>query len=837
MNMQPVAKPVARKSLAWAGIGLLAICVVMFIDREVALFGASLPWEVVDAAAVLTEFGEGQWMIVPPALLFIWGWRSGRDNLARWAFLLGITVVGSGLIANAIKIVFGRWRPVAFIEGEEYGFNWFAFGSVRASFPSGHATTAAATAVVLALWFPKWRWVAITIGVAIASTRVVLSMHYPSDIIAGWTLGAACVSLALWIWWRLSPTSVPVPMTLGVPRSPVAIVWTAIILGTIARTIAGIFLPLGVDEAYEVATCKSVVLSGFDHPPLVYWMTRAGLWLNSLMNPLGAVDPIWIRTPFILAFAFSTWLAWRMCALAISPAAGAWAAALLNLSALFCVAIGGWALPDGPLLVAILLAAYCLVRGGVTASGQVAALRPWSPTKTWVLVGLALGLAALAKYQAILTAVAISIYLLTTPHGRRALLTPAPWIGAAIALAMTAPIVIWNGSNDWVSLRFQGGRASSVGGLHPLRMLELLGSQAGILLPWIWGPLVFEWIKGVRAGRSDPTNWFFVCLAGVPVLFFLTISLWGSKGLPHWSAIGYLFAFPLLGAATAHELAQGKRTLVRCWLGASGALLIIAMTLGVSQASTGWVTRALGAAQQVKDPTLEALSWKPVRKYITARAQARAALNSAFAPPAPPPIVLTTGSGEDQACDDSDESLSGAAQATAAAITTTAAPLVEAFAAPPASPSSWRRTPPKVTRPERAADPTPPIGELDVDVLARCGDEGVSTEGFFIAGISWRDTGKLAVAVEGLGIPVTCLASDSRQFAWNIPHDSLIGRDALIIVPTHDRDSVEQQLSGSFRTLSAIAAIRINRGSDIAETLTVFCGLDFDPKGIWRYGE
>ena len=832
--------PCLKRALRLGVVGFVVVIALFFVDQHLALHSAALAWEIADAARILTEFGEGQWVVVPAILLFVYGWRAGFDNLARWAFLLTVTVAVSGGLANALKILFGRWRPVAFIEGEEFGFRLFTSGSVNASFPSGHATTAAAAALVIALWFPKLRWYALATGVLIAATRVVLSMHYPSDIAAGWLLGAATVVATLWIWWRVHPASVPHPVELSWPRSPIAIVWTAILLGTLVRVLIGLWLPLGIDEAYEVATCQSVVWSGFDHPPLVYWMTRLGLWLNGS----GAVDPIWIRAPFILCFALSSWLLWRLTALCFSAEAGAWSVVLLNLSALFSVALGGWALPDGPLLAAALLMAIALVHGGVAGAVPHTTPHPRAvrnPYHTWILAGGALGIAALAKYQAILIALGVLVALLTSAHGRRMLRHPAPWIGALVALSFAAPVVLWNATNEWASFRFQGGRAASMGGIHPLRAIELLGAQAGILLPWIWAPLIFEWFKWLFKGRRSPMTWFFVCLAGVPVLTFLLISLWGTKGLPHWSAIGYLFAFPLLGVATAHELARGNRKLVRNWLVFSVAILAIIVPIGVSQASNGWITRAIPALIGAKDPTLEALPWTSVRRYIEARVAQRTAQQKLFAPPPPPTVKLTVGPPTDVPCDDEDALVSeppaDVAVAPPAQPAAPLAPLVEVFAPPPPKRvTRWVRTPAKVSRPARTVKLDQPTPEFDLDVLARCGDEGITRSSFFLAGVSWRDTGKLAVAVEGLGIPVVCLHRDARQFAWGIPQRDLEERDALIIVRSQDAAQVERDYAQYFDSITPIAVIRINRGTSIADQVTVLCALRFQGESLWRYG-
>ena len=832
MNRPSTPLPCMKRVMRLGTAGAAAAIALSLADQRLALYAASLPWAIADSARILTEFGEGQFVIIPAVLLFVYGWRAGFDNLARWAFLLLVTVAASGGIANALKIIFGRWRPVAFIEGDEFGFSPLTTGSVNASFPSGHATTAAATALVVALWFPRLRWYAIAVGLLIASTRFVLSMHYPSDVAAGWLLGAGTVVATLWIWWRVHPDSVPRPMSLSLPRSPVAIAWTAILVGTLVRLLVAVWLPLGVDEAYEVATCTSVVFSGFDHPPLVYWMTRFGLWLSGS----GAVDATWIRAPFILCFAFSSWLLWRLGSLCFSPAAAAWSVVLLNLSALFSIALGGWALPDGPLLAATLMMAIALVHGGVAGRLPHPAEREravWNPYNTWLLAGGALGLAALAKYQALLIALAVLIYLVTTVHGRKMLRHPAPWLGALVALAMTAPVLYWNATNDWVSFRFQGGRAASVTGVHPLRMIELLGAQAAVLLPWIWAPLIFEWFKALFKGRANSMTWFFVCLAGTPVLTFLLISLWGTKGLPHWSAIGYLFAFPLLGLATAHEFARGNRKLVRNWLGFSTVILALIVPIGVSQAATGWITRALPTLRGAKDPTLEALPWTSVRGYLAARIAQRTAEQARFSPPPAPPVELTLGSASDEPCED--EIPIAASVALAPPQT---APLIEAFAPPPQQRETrWVRTAPKVSRPARERDADPPLPEFDVDVLARCGVEGITKDSFFLAGIGWRDTGKLAVAASGLGIPVVCLHPDARQFAWGMAQSSLEERDALIIVRSSDAANVERDCAQYFESIAPIAVIRINRGTSIAEQLTVLCALRFQGASLWRYGQ
>lgn len=57
------------------------------------------------------------------------------------------------------------------------------------SFPSGHTLHAVAFTWVACWWHPELGWVLVPFGVAVAMSRVVLGLHYPSDVLAGAGLG------------------------------------------------------------------------------------------------------------------------------------------------------------------------------------------------------------------------------------------------------------------------------------------------------------------------------------------------------------------------------------------------------------------------------------------------------------------------------------------------------------------------------------------------------------------------------------------------------------------------------------------------------------------------
>jgi membrane-associated phospholipid phosphatase len=82
-------------------------------------------------------------------------------------------------------------------------------GSTTATFEFGFPSTQAADTFAVALvavilaWPTRWRWPAVTLGIlyvlAVGLSRTYLGLHYPSDILAGWTLSLAWVTAASFV--------------------------------------------------------------------------------------------------------------------------------------------------------------------------------------------------------------------------------------------------------------------------------------------------------------------------------------------------------------------------------------------------------------------------------------------------------------------------------------------------------------------------------------------------------------------------------------------------------------------------------------------------------------
>ncbi|WP_188824085.1 phosphatase PAP2 family protein [Brucella endophytica] len=95
----------------------------------------------------------------------------------------------SGLIVEILKVLVGRPRPALIDALGPDIIQPFHGGYFHASFPSGHSATVGAIAVILALWFPCWRLGGLIAALALAFSRVAVAAHYPTDVVAGFTIG------------------------------------------------------------------------------------------------------------------------------------------------------------------------------------------------------------------------------------------------------------------------------------------------------------------------------------------------------------------------------------------------------------------------------------------------------------------------------------------------------------------------------------------------------------------------------------------------------------------------------------------------------------------------
>lgn len=120
-----------------------------------------------------------------------------------------LSLAGASALTNAVlKPVFPRRRPPQ----EQIALGRRARRvPTSSSFPSGHAASAAAFVVGMALESPGAAAVVAPVGAAVAYSRVHIGVHWPSDVLAGAAIGAA-IALGTRRWWAVREEE---PATLG----------------------------------------------------------------------------------------------------------------------------------------------------------------------------------------------------------------------------------------------------------------------------------------------------------------------------------------------------------------------------------------------------------------------------------------------------------------------------------------------------------------------------------------------------------------------------------------------------------------------------------------------
>ncbi len=200
--IDPALSPWPRLGRAFVLVALACAASYVWLDRPIAeWFRAHLMEEPLAVFRRITDLGLGGVYLIPAALAFaLFRWRAAvtlDEARARWrvranaAALLFSTVAASGLLVDALKYCFGRYRPKELFDHGLYGFDPFGAHWAHNSFPSGHGQTAYAAMTALAWIWPKGRPLFVFLAVLIAASRVIVSAHYLSDVLMGAYIGAA----------------------------------------------------------------------------------------------------------------------------------------------------------------------------------------------------------------------------------------------------------------------------------------------------------------------------------------------------------------------------------------------------------------------------------------------------------------------------------------------------------------------------------------------------------------------------------------------------------------------------------------------------------------------
>lgn len=169
------------------------------LDRQIyqALYAGDRPL-LLAAAHILTDLGEPSVLIAAGVVVLLWLWRGGRARLGLALSL--VALLGRGL-SELQKYWIARPRPT---------LDPHLVLVKSSSFPSGHAASSMIfyTTIALALTAgTRWRragvGAAVLLSLLIGTSRVMLGVHWPSDVIGGWSFGLLWVLLTMRLGERL----------------------------------------------------------------------------------------------------------------------------------------------------------------------------------------------------------------------------------------------------------------------------------------------------------------------------------------------------------------------------------------------------------------------------------------------------------------------------------------------------------------------------------------------------------------------------------------------------------------------------------------------------------
>ena len=141
--------------------------------------------------SLISRLGDGAFWYTLMAALALLG---GRNGMAA-ALHLGAIGLVSLVLYKALKHWTRRARPCA----SDVRIRAWVAPLDEFSFPSGHTLHAVAFTIVALSYVPALAWLLIPFAASVAVSRVVLGLHYPSDVLAATGIGSALASGSIWL--------------------------------------------------------------------------------------------------------------------------------------------------------------------------------------------------------------------------------------------------------------------------------------------------------------------------------------------------------------------------------------------------------------------------------------------------------------------------------------------------------------------------------------------------------------------------------------------------------------------------------------------------------------
>ena len=192
-----------NKTIMYAAIAaIIYLALFFFFDRIIDLWvhnTFSNTW-VFNSGKYISCLATGSYVKLGIALCFILilvadpGIKKQGTKLLLYICICGAIAI---IIGDGLKYLLGRYRPIMLFEHNYYGLHFFSSEWALNSTPSGHTLRAFTILTGLSMLYRRFTPVFISIAILIGISRVVVTAHYPSDIVFGAFIG---IFTALWTY-------------------------------------------------------------------------------------------------------------------------------------------------------------------------------------------------------------------------------------------------------------------------------------------------------------------------------------------------------------------------------------------------------------------------------------------------------------------------------------------------------------------------------------------------------------------------------------------------------------------------------------------------------------
>ncbi|MES3036366.1 MAG: glycosyltransferase family 39 protein [Bdellovibrionota bacterium] len=317
------------------------------------------------------------------------------------------------------------------------------------------------------------------------------------------------------------------------------------LLSLLARIVFSHHVGLIDDEAYHWTWSQDLMLSYYDHPGMIAWLER----ISTMMFG----NTIWgVRLPSFICYVLAVYFMWQLTKQMFDEAAACFVGAIMLWSPFW--GFGGYvASPEPPFMLCWVLACYIFWQGTRPDDNR------WSVAKTWILLGLVMGLGLNSKFIIALLAPGFGLYLLFTRQ-RRDLLTRWPWVGFLIATLLCIPIFAWNIDFDWPGFRYQFHDRHTGESFSFARWIKWFGIQFFFYTPVLYPLLLLSF--GWAFKNRKTYRWAFLFYLTLPSMVIFYVQPFFADYKPHWAGAAHLILLMGAGAFYSHGLKWGEKYLI-----------------------------------------------------------------------------------------------------------------------------------------------------------------------------------------------------------------------------------------------------------------------------------